>query len=245
MSKTLIHNIGTILSGAFENPILAGDTVCTDGDKIVFIGNRADAPALDYTLDIDANGLTLCPGIIDAHAHPPLANYLEAYKAYDWVDNYAGAGITSLVSLGGHNFADAAGDVVSAKAQAIYSKYYWDHNHPSFAKIHAGTVMLQHGMTDSDFAELAAQGVHVVGEIGMSDVKDVEEAARLVAMAKAHGFVTTLHCAAPCTADGVAYTYEEIERIAPDVLTAVNGDPTPLDDETIKKLVQRGKYWFD
>ena len=142
MSKTLIHNIGTILSGAFENPILAGDTVCTDGDKIVFIGNRADAPALDYALDIDANGLTLCPGIIDAHAHPPLANYLEAYKAYDWVDNYAGAGITSLVSLGGHNFAGAAGDVVSAKAQAIYSKYYWDHNHPSFAKIHAGTVML-------------------------------------------------------------------------------------------------------
>ena len=105
--------------------------------------------------------------------------------------------------------------------------------------------MLQHGMTDSDFAELAAQGVRVVGEIGMSDVKDVEEAARLVAMAKAHGFVTTLHCAAPCTADGVAYTYEEIERIAPDVLTAVNGDPTPLDDETIKKLVQSGKYWFD
>ena len=79
----------------------------------------------------------------------------------------------------------------------------------------------------------------------MSDVKDVEEAARLVAMAKAHGFVTTLHCAAPCTADGVVYTYEEIERIAPDVLTAVNGDPTPLGDETVKKLVQSGKYWFD
>ena len=239
MSKTLIHNIGTILSGAFENPILAGDTVCTDGDKIVFIGDRADAPALDYTLDIDANGLTLCPGIIDAHAHPPLANYLEAYKAYDWVDNYAGAGITSLVSLGGHNFAGAAGDVVSAKAQAIYSKYYWDHNHPSFAKIHAGTVMLQHGMTDSDFAELAAQGVHVVGEIGMSDVKDVEEAARLVAMAKAHGFVTTLHCAAPCTADGVAYTYEEIERIAPDVLERVaqqRGVADPLQARNMARL---------
>ena len=46
MSKTLIHNIGTILSGDFENPILAGDTACTDGDKIVFIGDRAAAPAL-------------------------------------------------------------------------------------------------------------------------------------------------------------------------------------------------------
>ena len=33
--------------------------------------------------------------------------------------------------------------------------------------------------------------------------------------------------------------------LTPDVLTAVNGDPTPLDDETIKKLVQSGKYWFD
>ena len=80
MSKTLIHNIGTILSGDFENPILAGDTVCTDGDKIVFIGSRADAPALDYTLDIDANGLTLCRASLMRTPTRPLRTILKPIR---------------------------------------------------------------------------------------------------------------------------------------------------------------------
>ena len=245
MSKTIIRNIGIIVSGDHEKPLIAGDTICTDGAKIVFAGPEAEAPKLDYTLDIDANGLTVCPGIIDADAHPPLANYLSEFKAYDWVDNYAAAGITSLVSVGSNMFPGAAADVASAKAQAVFSKYFWDHYHPSFAKIHAGAVMLEKGMTEEDFVELATQGVNVVGEIGISSVKDPGEAARLVKLAKAHGFVTTLRCAAPARRGDACYTYEQIEEIAPDVLCHMNGSPTPLDEETIRKLVQSGKYWFD
>lgn len=245
MSKTMIRNIGTIVSGDYNVPLLDGDTICTDGSKIVFIGNQTDAPKLDYTLDVDAVGLTVCPGIIDAHAHPPLSNYLSQYKAYDWVDNYAAAGITSLVSVGGIRFPGAAADVASAKAQAVYGKYMWDNYHPSFSKIHAGTVMLQKGMSESDFAELSVQGINIVGEIGMSEVQDPEEVARLVALAKAHGFVTTLHCAAPSSNGCASYTPDEIELIAPDVLCHVNGAPTPMRKKWIKQLVQSGKYWFD
>lgn len=105
--------------------------------------------------------------------------------------------------------------------------------------------MLHNGMEEADFAELAAQGVNVLGEVGMSEVKDVKEAARLVRLAKKHGFVTTLHCAAPSSPDCAAYTLEEIQEIDPDVLCHVNGAPTPLDEAWIKQLVQSGKYWFD
>lgn len=65
--------------------------------------------------------------------------------------------------------------------------------------------MLHQRLEEADFAELAAQGVNVLGEVGMSEVKDVKEAARLVRLAKKHGFVTTLHCAAPSSPDCAAY----------------------------------------
>ncbi len=94
MNKTIIRNIGTIVTGDYEKPVAEGDAICIDGREIIFVGRQADAPKLDYTVDIDAVELTVCPGLIDANAHPPLANYLPSYKAYDWVDNYAGAGVT-------------------------------------------------------------------------------------------------------------------------------------------------------
>ena len=245
MSKTIIYNIGTIVTGDYINPVAEGDTICTDGDKIIFVGWRAEAPKIDYTVDINAVELTVCPGLIDANTHPPLANYLPAYKAYDWVDNYAGAGITSMVSTGSFAFPGAAADVSSAKAQAIFGKYMWDHYHPSFVKVHDESVMLQQGMTEADFAELAAAGIHIIGEIGLSAVKAPSEAARLAGLAKKHGFTVTLHAAAPISADGVAYTLDEIKQINPDVLCCLNGDPTPLKEEWIKQLVQSGQYWFD
>lgn len=245
MNTTIIHNIGAIVSGDYTNPLLKGDTICTEGTKIIYIGNENNAPELNYTLDVDAMGLTVCPGIIDAHAHPPMSNYLSEYKAYDWVDNYAAAGITSLVSVGGIRFPGAATDAASAKIQALASKNVWDHYHPSFAKVHANAVMLHKGMTDSDFEELKSQGINVVGEIGMSEVKAPAEAAHLVKLAKAHGLVTTLHCGGPSSTDCATYTLEEIELIAPDVLCHVNGAPTPLREDWLKQLVQSGKYWFD
>ena len=245
MSKTIIHNIGIIVTGNVEKPIAEGDTICTENNKIVFIGKKADAPSVVYTTDIDAKGLTICPGLIDANTHPPLANYLPSFKAFDWVDNYAGAGITSMVSTGSFAFPGSAGDIVSAKAQAIFGKYMWDHYHPSFVKIHDSCVMLQKGMVEEDFAELARAGINVIGEIGLSAVKSPEEAASMSQMAKKHGFIVTLHCAAPTDIEGIGYTLEEIEHIAPDVLCCTNGDPTPLREDWIKSLVQSGKYWFD
>ena len=245
MSNLIVRNIGTIVTGDYYHPVAEGDTLCAQNGKIVYVGDACGAPALEYDLEVDAVGLTLCPGLIDAHAHPPMSNYLNMYKAYDWVDNYAAAGITSLVSVGAIRFPGVAQDATSAKVQALCSKSIWDNYHPSFVKVHANSVMLYKDMVEEDFAMLSSYGIRILGEVGMSEVKDVNEAARLVSLAKKHGLVTTLHCAAPSTLDCASYTLDEIEEIAPDVLCHINGSPTPLDTRWVQKLVESGKYWFD
>ena len=49
---------------------------------------------------IDANGLTISPGLIDAHVHPLLSDYLPSFQAVDWIDSYVNGGVTSMVSAG-------------------------------------------------------------------------------------------------------------------------------------------------
>jgi enamidase len=244
-NKTIIKNLGTIVSGDYGNPILKGDTICINGDRIGFIGFEADAPKDNYTVEIDANGLTIIPGLIDAHAHPPLANYIDCFKAYDWVDNYAGAGITSFFSVGGLRFPGAAKTAKAVKAQAIVAKNIWDNYHPSGVKVHCDAVMLAEGLTESDFAELAADGINVIGEIGMGEVKCPEKAAEMVKIAKKHGFISTIHCGGPSSKDGAQYSLEDIKKINPDVLCHINGAPAPMAEEDVKELVQSGNYYFD
>jgi len=62
----LVISGGTIYSGADEAPFV-GD-VAVSGDKIVYVGLHAGAPA--GKTSIDARGMIVAPGLIDVHTHP-------------------------------------------------------------------------------------------------------------------------------------------------------------------------------
>ena len=70
--KTVIHNIGMMLSGALENPILDADTVVAVDGRITAFGKQKDLDTGDPDVTINAHGTTLCPGLIDSHVHPVL-----------------------------------------------------------------------------------------------------------------------------------------------------------------------------
>jgi enamidase len=70
MSRLLIRNIGLLLSGDLNNPILDADTVLAVDGKIAAVGKQKDINAEGATLVIDAKGTTLAPGLIDSHVHP-------------------------------------------------------------------------------------------------------------------------------------------------------------------------------
>lgn len=245
MKKTIIKNLGTIVSGDISTPILDGDTICIDEDRITFIGCANNAPADDYDIQIDANGLTAVPGLIDAHAHVPLANYIDWYKAYDWVENFASSGVTSLVSVGGIRFPGEAKNRAEAIYQSIAARQLWENNHPCGSKIHAKSIMLYEGMERSDFAFLRKNGIYIVGEVGMSEVQAVDKIMGMVKDAHEEGFIVTAHCGGPSNRHCAMYHVDALEQIRPDVLCHVNGAPTPLSEEEIRYLVQSGKYFFD
>src|SRR5882724_4263784 len=69
-NKLVIRNIGLLLSGALEKPILDGDTIVAENGKITAIGRFKDVNTEGATTVVDANGTTVAPGLIDSHVHP-------------------------------------------------------------------------------------------------------------------------------------------------------------------------------
>ena len=61
-SKLVIRNIGLLLSGALEKPILDADTIVAENGKITAIGRLKNLDTDGATTTIDANGTTVTPG---------------------------------------------------------------------------------------------------------------------------------------------------------------------------------------
>lgn len=215
MKKTIIRNLGAIVTGEIKHPLAEGDTVLHRRRPDFLYRQRVRGrPTQDYDVEIDAAGLTAMPGVIDANFHAPLSNYLDSYKAYDWVENYAGGGTTSVVSLGAIRFPGQATNRKDAMAQAIAARSIWDNYRPCGAKVHANSVMLQKGMGDEDFHYLRENGIYVVGKVGLSAVQEPAEAAEMISMAHKNGFVVTAHCAAPSDENCAMYTASQLEVMA-------------------------------
>jgi enamidase len=69
-SKLVIRNIGLLLSGMMEKPILDADTILAENGRITAVGRAKDIDAEGATTVIDAQGTTVTPGLIDSHVHP-------------------------------------------------------------------------------------------------------------------------------------------------------------------------------
>ena len=60
--RVAIVNIGQIVSGDLNEPLLKGDTIITEGDRIVTVGVAPAADVEPCDLVIDADRTTAIPG---------------------------------------------------------------------------------------------------------------------------------------------------------------------------------------
>src|SRR5258708_25190729 len=100
MSRLLIRNIGLLLSGDLERPILDADTVLAVDGKVSAVGKQKDIDAEGATLVIDAKGTTLAPGLIDSHVHPVAGDWTPRQNQLGWIDSYLHGGATTMISAG-------------------------------------------------------------------------------------------------------------------------------------------------
>src|SRR3989442_5710033 len=90
-------------------------------------------------------------------------------------------------------------------------------------------------MVESDFAEMAAAGVTLVGEIGLGSVKTGKDAAPMVRWAKTHGMTVTIHTGGPSIAGSSPINADVVLEAAPDVVGHINGGTTSLTPAQIQR----------
>ena len=183
-TKLVIRNIGLLLSGDLDQPILDADTVVAVGDRIAAVGKEKDVDTSGATVTIDAKGVALAPGLIDSHVHPVCGDWTPRQNQLGWIDSYLHGGVTTMVSAGEVHTPGRPKDVVGLKAMAIFAQRAFHAFRPGGVKIYAGAPVIEHGMIEDDFKELAAAGVKILGEVGLGSVKDGKTARQMVGWAR-------------------------------------------------------------
>ena len=191
--KLVVRNIGLVLSGAIERPILDADTVVAEGGRITAIGRAKDVDTEGAATVVDANGATLTPGLIDSHVHPVAGDWTPRQSQLNWIDSSLHGGVTTMISAGEVHTPGRPKDVTGLKAMAIFAQRAFDAFRPSGVKVHAGAPVIEPGLVEEDFKEMAAAGVRWLGEVGLGAIKDGPSARQMVAWARKYGMNSTIH----------------------------------------------------
>jgi enamidase len=93
-------------------------------------------------------------------------------------------------------------------------------------------------MVESDFAELAAAGVKLLGEVGLGTVKAGDEAKRMVAWARKYGIQSTIHTGGPSVPGSGYIDADTVLEADADIIGHINGGHTALPLSQIRCLCE-------
>lgn len=79
--KTAIVNLGAIVSGDLEAPMVAGDAIIMSDGLIVSVGTASAAAVDACDVVIDAGGAIAMPGLIDSHVHITFGDYTPRQRS--------------------------------------------------------------------------------------------------------------------------------------------------------------------
>ena len=236
--KLVIRHIGLMLSGALERPILDADTVVAENGHITALGREKSCDTSGARIVIDAHGTALAPGLIDSHVHPVFGDWTPRQNQLGWVESCLHGGVTTMISAGEVHLPGRPRDIVGLKALAVTAQRAFSGFRPAGVKIHAGAPVLEQGMVEADFADLAAAGVTLLGEVGLGTVKAGEEAARMVGWARKYGLRSTIHTGGPSVPGSGYIDADTVLAADADVIGHINGGHTALPLNQIRCLCE-------
>ncbi|EGP08362.1 hypothetical protein CSIRO_2088 [Bradyrhizobiaceae bacterium SG-6C] len=237
-TRLVIRNIGLILSGDMDKPILDADTIVADNGKITAIGRAKDIDTEGATTLVDANGTVVTPGLIDSHVHPVAGEWTPRQNQIGWIDSFLHGGVTTMISAGEVHMPGRPKDIVGVKAMAIFAQRAFDNLRPGGVKVHAGAPVIEHGMTEEDFKEMATAGVRWLGEVGLGSVKDGPTARKMVAWARKYGMNSTIHTGGPSIPGSGLIDADVVLEADTDIVGHINGGHTALPDGQIRCICE-------
>lgn len=236
--KLVIRNIGLMLTGRIEAPIAEGDCVVAIGGRIAGFGAEKDLDTEGATTLVDAAGAALAPGLIDSHVHPVAGDYTPRQQQLHWIDSSLHGGVTTMISAGEVHMPGRPKDIVGLKAMAIAAQRCYENFRPSGVKVRAGAPVIEHGMVEEDFRDLAAAGVRLLGEVGLGSVKDGRTARQMVDWARKYGIQSTIHTGGPSIPGSGLIDADMVLETGADVVGHINGGHSALPDDQIVCLCE-------
>ena len=240
-TKLVIKNVGLMLSGDLEKPILDADAIVAVNGRITAIGRAPDLDLSGATTTIDAHGVAIAPGLIDSHVHPVAGDWTPRQSQLNWINSCLHGGVTTMVSAGEVHTPGRPRDITGLKAMAITAQRCFSNFRASGVKVHAGAPVIEPGMEEHDFEELAAAGVRFLGEVGLGGVKDGPTAREMVAWARKYGINSTIHTGGPSIPGSGLIDKDIVLEADTDVIGHINGGHTALPDDQIVCLCERCK----
>lgn len=238
--RTLVRNIGLLLSGDLAVSVLDADALLIEDGRIAAIGRGAelvDRGRCDNV--IDAHGCAVSPGLVDSHVHPVFGDWTPRQNQIGWVESFLNGGVTTMISAGEVHLPGRPRDIVGLKALAITAQRAFHNARPAGVKVLAGAPVLEKGMVESDFAELAAAGVTLLGEVGLGSVKAGYEAREMVAWARKHGIQSTIHTGGPSIPGSGLIDRDTVLEADADIIGHINGGHTSLPEGHVCELCER------
>lgn len=237
--KVVIKNIGLLLSGDIDKPVLSADTIVVNDGVIVAVGKESECDTDQAKQVIDARRTCVAPGLIDSHVHPVFGDWTPRQSQLGWIDSCMNGGVTTMISAGEVHLPGRPKDIVGLKALAITAQRAFDNFRPGGVKVLAGAPVIEKGMVEQDFKDLAEAGVKLLGEVGLGSVKAGEEAQRMVAWARKYGIQSTIHTGGPSIPGSGLIDKDVILEADADVIGHINGGHTSLPEAHVCELCEK------
>jgi len=237
--KVVIKNIGLLLSGDIDQPILDADTIVVLDGLISAVGREKDCDISQAKTTIDVRQTCVAPGLIDSHVHPVFGDWTPRQNQIGWIDSTMHGGVTTMISAGEVHLPGRPKDIVGLKALAITAQRAFSNFRPGGVKVIAGAPIIEKGMTEHDFQELAAAGVTLLGEVGLGSVKAGYEAKEMVAWARKYGIQSTIHTGGPSIPGSGLIDKDVVLEADADVIGHINGGHTSLPEAHVCELCEK------
>jgi len=235
--KTAIVNLGRIVSGDWRAPWVEGDAILMNNGKILQVGTVSDADLAQCDVVIDADRATAIPGLIDSQVHNTFGDYTPRQKTVGFLESYVHGGVTTAISASEVHVPGRPKDPAGVKALAVAAMKCFEHYRPGGMRVWAGAVILEPGLVERDFEEIAAQGVWLA-KAGFGGVKTPYDYAPMIAWAKKHGMTTLVHTGGSSIPGSSGIWADHLIAMQADVSFHTNGGPVAMPDADYPRLVQ-------
>ena len=238
--RTAVVNLKTIVSGDWREPFVPGAAILMDAGRIVKTGSLSDQEYKSCDVVIDAGGATAIPGLIDSQVHNTFGDYTPRQKTVGFLESYVHGGVTTAISASEVHVPGRPKDPAGVKALAVAAMKCFEHYRPGGMRVWAGAIILEPGLREEDFADIAAQGVWLA-KAGFGGVDTPYDYAPMIAWAKKHGMTTLVHTGGSSIPGSSGIWADHLMRMQPDVSFHTNGGPVAMPDEDYPRLVNESR----